>query len=47
MSLQRLVQETRGRLGPAADPDAVLDDLKARGLDISRSDVCRVWDMVA
>jgi len=47
MSLQRLVQETRARLGPGADPDVVLSDLKARGLDISGSDVCRVWDMVA
>ena len=47
LSLQRLVQEARGRLGPGADPDAVLTDLKARGLDVSRSDVARVWDMVA
>ena len=47
LSLQRLVCEARGRLGPAADPDAVLADLKSRGLDVSRSDVSRAWDAVA
>lgn len=47
LSLQRLVQEARGRLGPGADPDAVLADLKARGLDVSRPDVMHVWDTVA
>jgi hypothetical protein len=47
LSLQRLVQETRGRPGPGADPDTVLSDLNARGLDVSRSDVTHVWDAVA
>ena len=47
LSLQRLVQETCGRLGPGADTDAVLSDFKARGLDVSRSDVAHVWDAVA
>ena len=47
LSLQRLVQEARGRLGPDADPDRVLADLKGRGLDVSRSDVSHVWDAVA
>ena len=47
LSLQRLVQEARGRLGPTADSEAVLADLKARGLDVSRSDVNHVWDAVA
>jgi hypothetical protein len=46
-SLQRLVQEARGRLGPGADPDAVLSDLKARGLDVSRADVAHVWEAAA
>ena len=46
LSLQRLVQETRDRLGPRADPQTVLDDLRARGLDVSRADVSRVWDAV-
>lgn len=46
LSLRRLVQETRGRLGPGADPATVLDDLRARGLDVSRADVARVWDEV-
>jgi hypothetical protein len=45
LSLQRLVQEARGRLGPGTDPDMVLEDLKARGLDICRTDVLHVWDM--
>ena len=47
LSLQRLVQEARGRLGPGANPDTVLDDLKSRGLDVSRSDVTHVWDSAA
>lgn len=47
LSLQRLVCEARGRLGQTADPDAVLADLKSRGLDVSRSDVTLVWDAVA
>jgi hypothetical protein len=47
LSLERLVCEARGRLGRTADPDAVLADLKGRGLDVSRSDVTHVWDAVA
>ena len=47
LSLRRLVQETRGRLGPGADPQTILDDLRARGLDVSRADVAGVWDEVA
>ena len=47
MRLGRLVQEARGRLGPGANPDTVLDDLKSRGLDVSRSDVTHVWDSAA
>ena len=47
LSLQRLVREARGRLGPGANPDAILADLKARGIDVSRSDVAHVWDAVA
>ena len=47
LSVQRLVQEARGRLGPDADPDRVYADLQARGLDVSRSDVAHVWDAVA
>ena len=44
LSLPRLVCEARGRLGPTADVDIVLADLQSRGLDVSRSDVVRVWD---
>jgi len=47
LSLQRLVQEARGRLGPGADPQTVLDDLRASGLDVARADITRVWDEVA
>jgi hypothetical protein len=47
VSLQRLVQEARGRLGPGADPDMVFNDLTSRGLDVSRTDVTHVWDAVA
>ena len=43
-SLRRLVQEARGRLGPGADVDTVLRDLRARELDLTRDDVLRVWD---
>ena len=45
-SLQRLLQEARGRLGPGADLDVVLNDLRARGLDITRADVTHVWHAV-
>jgi hypothetical protein len=44
LSLRRLVQESRTRLGPAADPEAVLADLAKRGLDITRDDIRAVWD---
>jgi hypothetical protein len=47
MSLRRLVQDARGRLGPGADVSTILDDLRARGLDVSRADLTRVWDDVA
>ena len=46
MSLRRLVQAARGRLGPAADVKMILDDLRGRGLDVSRADVARVWDEI-
>ena len=47
LSLQRLVHEARSRLGPSADPQTILDDLRARGLDVGRTDIIRVWDEVA
>jgi len=43
LSLQALVQEARGRLGPGATPEAILADLRKRGLDVSRDDLTRVW----
>lgn len=47
LSVQRLVQECRGRLGPGADCDTVCADLKERGIDVTRDDVVRVWDEAA
>jgi len=41
LSLRRLVQENRLRLGPGAD---VVADLRKRGVDVDRDDVVRVWD---
>jgi hypothetical protein len=46
-SLRRLVQEARGRLGPGADIDTVLRDLRSRQLDVTREEVSHVWDMRA
>ena len=47
LSLRRLVQEARGRLGPGADIDTVLNDLRSRHPDVTRDDVTRVWDALA
>jgi hypothetical protein len=47
LSLRRLVQEARGRLGPGAGIDTVLNDLRSRHLDVTRDDVTRVWDALA
>jgi hypothetical protein len=44
LSLHRLVQESRLRLGPGADVTGVVADLRGRGVDIDRADVVRVWD---
>jgi hypothetical protein len=44
LSLPRLVHEARARLGPGATPDAVLADMRQRGLDVTRDDVVRGWD---
>jgi hypothetical protein len=44
LSLHRLVQESRLRLGPAADVTGVIADLRRRGVDVDRADVVRVWD---
>jgi len=46
-SLRRLVQEAGGRLGPGADIDTVLRDLRSRKLDVTRDEVNRVWDALA
>jgi hypothetical protein len=46
LSLQALVQEARGRLGPGATREAVLADLRSRDLDVSLADVARVWDEI-
>ena len=47
LSLRRLIQEARGRLGPGADVTTVVNDLRARQIEVSREDVNRVWDAVA
>jgi hypothetical protein len=44
LSVQRLVQESRCRIGPGADVTAVVADLRNRGIDINRDDVTRVWN---
>ena len=44
LSAQRLVQESRCRLGPGADVTGVVADLRKRGIDVDRDDVVRVWD---
>jgi hypothetical protein len=47
LSLYRLVQESRARLGPHADPEDVWRDLNARGLSVSREEVAREWTATA
>jgi hypothetical protein len=43
--LPRLVLEARTRLGPDATPEAVADDLRARGVpDVGVSEVRQLWD---
>jgi hypothetical protein len=44
ISLQALVQEARGRLGPGATRETVLADFRKRNLDVSMADLGRVWD---
>jgi hypothetical protein len=44
LSLRRLVQESRARLGPGADIDRVRTDLSDRGIELSRRDIVSVWD---
>ena len=47
LSLQSLVAEARGRLGPGASREAILADLRGRGLDVCKADLNRVWDELA
>jgi hypothetical protein len=47
LSLHRLVQECRLRLGPGADVTGVVAELRRRGVDVDRADVIRVWDEMA
>jgi hypothetical protein len=43
--LPRLVLEARARLGPDATPEAVADDLRARGVpDVGVDEVRQLWD---
>jgi len=44
LSLQALAGEARGRLGLGASREAVLADLRSRGLDVCMADLSRVWD---
>lgn len=44
LSIQRLVCESRCRLGLGTDVTGVIADLRNRGIDIDRDDVVRVWD---
>ena len=44
VSLSRLVNEARLRLGTEADLDTVLADLRERSLDVSMGDVTRAWE---
>lgn len=41
MGLKRLVIETRSRLGPDATPQAIADDLQARGVAADPAEVAR------
>jgi hypothetical protein len=43
LSLWRLVQEARTRLGHDADAEAVWRDLNARGIAVTREEVAREW----
>lgn len=44
LGLGRMVIETRDRLGPSATPDAVVRDLRARGIGVTPEEVTRVWN---
>jgi hypothetical protein len=44
LKLPRRIHEARARLGPGATLDAVLADLRQRGLDVTRDGVVRGWD---
>jgi hypothetical protein len=44
LSLHRLVQESRLRLGPGSVVIEVVADLRRRGVDVDRDDVVRFWD---
>ena len=41
MGWKRLVIETRSRLGPGATPEAIADDLRARGIAADPAEVAR------
>jgi hypothetical protein len=41
MGLKRLVIETRSRLGEGATPEAIADDLRARGITADPAEVAR------
>jgi hypothetical protein len=43
ISLKRMVQEARTRLGPAATPEQVAAELKARGVDTTPAAVKEFW----
>jgi hypothetical protein len=43
LRVQALVAEARGRLGRGVTREAVLAELRDRGLDISKADLSRVW----
>lgn len=42
--LPRLVLECRQRGGQVCTPEAVVAELKARGLDVTLDDIREVWD---
>ncbi len=44
MGLGRMVQEAKDRLGPGATVEAVVQELKALGADVSAADVSRLID---
>jgi hypothetical protein len=41
LGLKRLVIETRDRLGPAATPEAIADDLRTRGVAADPAEIAR------